>query len=124
MTMPWLLAVAAPEPAPFLSPDVSAGLRGLVAVVVVLALLALFAWLLRRGVFGPLGRRGVSAITVETAVALGERRSVVIVAVEGRRLLLGLAPGQISMITELRAGGPTFTGALDRATAQPAQDAL
>jgi flagellar biogenesis protein FliO len=34
-------------------------------------------------------------------VPLGERRSLVIVAVEGRRLLLGLTPGQISMVTEL-----------------------
>ncbi len=32
---------------------------------------------------------------------LGERRSLVIVAVEGRRLLLGLTPTQISMVTEL-----------------------
>ena len=32
---------------------------------------------------------------------LGERRSLVIVSVEGRRLLLGLTPGQISMVTEL-----------------------
>jgi flagellar biosynthetic protein FliO len=124
MTMPWLLAIAVPEPAPFFSPEVSAGVRGLVAVCAVLGLLALFAWLLRRGVFGSLGRRGASAITVETAVALGERRSVVIVAVEGRRLLLGLAPGQISMITELQAGGATFAGALDRATVQPARDTL
>jgi flagellar biogenesis protein FliO len=33
---------------------------------------------------------------VETAVPLGERRSLVIVSVEGRRILLGLTPGQIS----------------------------
>ena len=37
--------------------------------------------------------RGSRAIAVETAVPLGERRSLVIVAVEGRRLLLGLTPG-------------------------------
>lgn len=115
----WLLALAAPEPAPLLSPDVSAGLRGLVAVVVVLGLVALFAWLVRRGVFGPLGRRGPSAIAVETAVSLGERRSVVVVAVEGRRLLLGLAPGQVTMLTELRAPAATFSGALERAGAEP-----
>jgi flagellar protein FliO/FliZ len=118
MTWPWLLALAPPDPASF-SPEYGAGLRGLVAVFLVLGLLALFAWLLRRGAFGQLGRRGPSAIRVETAVALGERRSVVIVAVEGRRLLLGLAPGQISMLTELQAGEPAFSKALDRASAQP-----
>jgi len=124
MTTSWLLALSAPEPTPVFAPDVSAGIRGLVAVFVVLALVALFAWLLRRGVFGPLGRRGPSTIAVETAVPLGERRSMVIVSVEGRRLLLGLAPGQVSMLTELRAGEPTFSGALDRASSQPPQGTL
>ena len=121
MTGCCLLAVATPDPTPAFSPEFSAGVRGLAAVFVVLALVALFAWLLRRGVFGPLTRRGASAVRVETAVALGERRSVVIVAVEGRRLLLGLAPGQVSMLTELRAGEPSFSGALDRAAAQTPQ---
>src|SRR5687767_15339656 len=72
------------------------------AVFVVLGLVVALAWLLRRGAFGPL-RPGSRAITVETAVPLGERRSLVIVAVEGRRLLLGMTPGQISMVTELGA---------------------
>jgi flagellar biogenesis protein FliO len=40
-------------------------------------------------------------VTVETAVSLGDRRSLVIVSVEGRRLLLGLTPGQIALVTEL-----------------------
>jgi flagellar protein FliO/FliZ len=123
MSPSWFLALGG-EPAPAFSPEYSAGLRGLIAVFVVLGLVALFAWLLRRGAFGPLGRRGPAAIRVETAVALGERRSVVIVAVEGRRLLLGLAPGQVSMLTELQAAPPTFSGALDRASNQPPQAAL
>jgi flagellar biosynthetic protein FliO len=117
--MTWFLALAAPDPASPFSPDMAAGLRSLVAVFVVLALVALFAWLLRRGAFGLLGRRGASAVTVETAVPLGERRSLVIVAVEGRRLLLALAPGHVSMLTELQAGPPTFSGALARAASEP-----
>jgi len=78
------------------------GLQSLVAVSIVLALVATLAWLARRGAFATLRRAG--AVTVETAVPLGERRSLVIVAVEGRRLLLGLTPSSISMVTEL---GPT-----------------
>jgi flagellar protein FliO/FliZ len=78
------------------------GIQSLFAVVVVLGLVAALAWLLRRGGFGAL-RPGSRNITVETAVPLGERRSLVIVAVEGRRLLLGMTPGQISMVTELDA---------------------
>jgi flagellar protein FliO/FliZ len=119
----WCLALAGPGPAAAFTPEIGAGIRGLAAVFVVLALVALFAWMLRKGVFGPLGRRGPSGITVETAVALGERRSVVVVAVEGRRLLLGLAPGQVSMLTELRGGDAGFPAALERAAGQPPQAA-
>jgi flagellar protein FliO/FliZ len=81
------------------------GIQSFVAVVVVLGLVVALAWLLRRGAFGPL-RAGSRAIVVETAVPLGERRSLVIVSVEGRRLLLGMTPAQISMVTELEAVAP------------------
>jgi flagellar biosynthetic protein FliO len=108
-------ALATPDLAPLPGPDIGAGLRGLVAAAVVLGLVALFAWLLRRGVFGPLGRRGPSGIQIETAVSLGERRSIAVVAVEGRRLLVALAPGHVSLLTELRGTAPAFPGALERA---------
>jgi flagellar protein FliO/FliZ len=76
------------------------GFQSFFAVLVVLGLVAALAWLLRRGAFGPL-RGGGRSVTVESAVPLGERRSLVIVSVEGRRLLLGMTPAQISMVTEL-----------------------
>jgi flagellar protein FliO/FliZ len=82
------------------------GFQSFFAVLVVLALVAALAWLVRRGAFGAL-RGGNRSITVETAVPIGERRSLIIVAVEGRRLLLGLTPTQISMVTELSAT-PSF----------------
>jgi flagellar protein FliO/FliZ len=81
------------------------GLQSLFAVLVVLGLVVALAWMLRRGALGPL-RGGTRAIAVETAVPLGERRSLVIVAVEGRRLLLGMTPGQISMVAELGPARP------------------
>jgi flagellar protein FliO/FliZ len=88
-------------------------LQSFVAVLIVLGLVAALAWLARRGAFAAM-RRNSRAITVETAVPLGERRSLVIVSVEGRRILLGLTPGQISMVTEL---GPlqSFENRLDAA---------
>jgi flagellar protein FliO/FliZ len=73
--------------------------QAIVAVALVLALLMAVSWFLRRGT---LLRRSKQAVTVETAVPLGDRRSLVIVAVEGRRLLIGLTPGQISLVTELQ----------------------
>jgi flagellar protein FliO/FliZ len=78
------------------------------AVLIVLGLVAALAWLLRRGSLGALTGRG-GVINVETAVALGERRSLVIVSVEGRRLLLGLTPTHMSLVTELQ-GPPPATG--------------
>ena len=96
-------------------------LQSFAAVLIVLGLVAALAWLVRRGAFMNLGRSN-RPITVETAVPLGERRSLVIVAVEGRRLLLGLTPGQISMVTELvppqpRSGDGGFEARLDAAKA-------
>jgi flagellar biosynthetic protein FliO len=74
-----------------------------VATLIVLALVAALAWLVRRG---PLARlaAGGRPVAVETAIPLGERRSLVIVTVEGRRLLLGLTATSISLVTELRSG--------------------
>lgn len=96
--------------------------QSFLAVLIVLGLVGALAWLARRGAFTTL-RRGNRPITVETAVPLGERRTLVIVAVEGRRLLLGLTPGQISMVTELApptpqsGGGRGFEARLDAAKA-------
>lgn len=89
------------------------GVQSFFAVVIVLALVATLAWLLRRGAFGALRTRG-RAVVVETAVPLGERRSLVIVAVEGRRLLLGMTPAQISMVAELGPAPASFEQQLDR----------
>jgi flagellar biosynthetic protein FliO len=82
------------------TPDLLPSLwRMLGALAVVLALVGGLAWLLRRGA---IVRRRATGVGIESAVALGERRSLVIVSVEGRRLLLGLAPGSISLVTELQ----------------------
>ena len=80
------------------------GFQSLMAVLLVLGLVGALAWVARRGTFASLQKKG--AVAIETAVPLGERRSLVVVAVEGRRLLLGLTPTNISMVTELRAGPP------------------
>ena len=80
------------------------GIQSYLAVVLVLALVGALAYVARRGGFGALNKRG--PVSVETAVPLGERRSLVIVAVEGRRLLLGLTPANVSMLAELAPGTP------------------
>lgn len=73
------------------------------ATLLVLGLVTALAWLVRRGPLARLAAKG-KAVAVESAVPLGERRSLVIVTVEGRRLLLGMTPTSISLVTELRSG--------------------
>jgi flagellar biosynthetic protein FliO len=85
------------------------------ALVVVLAMLGGLAWLLKRGM---LVRRTGGRLNVETALPLGDRRSLVIVTVEGRRLLLGLGPGHVSLVTELQAPASTFDAAVAKATGE------
>lgn len=83
------------------------GLRTFAAIVIVGALLAATVWALSRANGA---RRGRQLLSVESALSLGEKRSLVVVSVEGRRLLLGVAPGGVSLVTELHA---SFDGALD-----------
>jgi flagellar protein FliO/FliZ len=73
------------------------------ATLIVLGLMGALAWLVKRGPLARLASNG-KPVAVETAIPLGERRSLVIVSVEGRRLLLGLTTTNISLVTELRSG--------------------
>lgn len=116
----FFLAQVAAQPQTLPSPGLGGGelARGLFAVFLVFGLLGLLAWLARRGSLAGLAgftRSGKGPIQIETTVPLGDRRSLAIVAVDGRRLLLGMTPMQISLVTELRAAEP-FDQALARAT--------
>jgi len=79
--------------------------NSLLAVMIVLAMVAAFAWFLRSGRFGRLSARA-SAISIETATSLGERRQLVIVGVEGRRFLLGVTQAGVALVTELQSTPP------------------
>jgi flagellar protein FliO/FliZ len=96
-------------------PSPAGGLRAVVGMVIVLGLLFTLAWMARRGKLRFPGARARGLVSVEAAVPLGDRRSLVVVAVEGRRLLLGLTPAQVSFVTELAAVPPAeFQQAIDR----------
>jgi flagellar protein FliO/FliZ len=90
------------------------GLYGLAVATAVVVLVAMLAWLFRRGTirFGP--RQARVAMKIESGLSLGERRALAIVTVEGRRLLIGLAPGHVSLLTELAALPPSFERTLDQ----------
>lgn len=92
-------------------------LRLVLSLVVVLGVFAGCLWVLRRGGLPARFGKGPRPVQIETAVGLGDRRQLVIVAVEGRRLLLGVTPMQVSLVTELGAA-PTFADALDAHTGE------
>jgi flagellar biosynthetic protein FliO len=110
----WMLALAQTEPMP--APLVDGTFRAIVGTVLVLGTLALLAYLLRRGVVTLPGQRASKAVSVETALSLGDRRSVAILNVEGRRLLVGMTQAQITLLTDLGTAKAAFDQALSRAT--------
>lgn len=101
---------------PFTTPLGGGTFRAVVGTVLVLGTLLLLAYLLRRGVLTLPGQRGSRTLSIETALSLGDRRSVAILAVEGRRLLVGLTPVQINVLADLGTTQGAFDQALDRAT--------
>lgn len=96
--------------------------QGLLAATLVLALLAALVLLAKRGALGGMIRGKGGPIQVETVVPIGERRSLLIVSVEGRRLLIGASPVTVGLVAEL-GPRPSFGDALQRAT-QPGAEPL
>jgi flagellar biogenesis protein FliO len=90
-------------------------LRTVLSLGAVLALLAGLVWALRRGSLrlSALAPRGI--ISIETATAVGDRRQLAIVVVEGRRVLVGMTPTAISFITDLAPKAATDGLAADGA---------
>lgn len=113
MSIPQLLAQAQQAPIPTVGWSDGPGVvRTLVSLVVVLGLLAGCLWLIRRGGWQGRLRKGPRAVQIETAVGLGDRRQLVIVSVEGRRLLLGVTQMQVALVTELSASASAFSDEL------------
>ena len=68
-------------------------LQVLIGLLVVLAVIVLAAWLMRRYVTLPAGRSG--ALRLLAAISVGQRERVVLVQAGETQLLLGVAPGQV-----------------------------
>lgn len=99
--MTLLLLWAQAQPPPQMMPEGMEWWRGMLALLIVAGLLGALVVLLRRGALGPLGRRRSGGITIDAVVPLGDRRTLVVVTVEGRRLLLGASPVNVTLVTEL-----------------------
>lgn len=82
------------------------------ALLVILAIIFLVAWLVRR--VGPVAGGATQYLKVIAAKAVGTRERVVIVEVEGTWLVLGVTAGGISKLHELppAKGAPVVAGPL------------
>jgi len=76
------------------------GSEGLLTTVLglalVLALIFAAAWVLKR--FGGLPAGGQGSVRVLGGISLGARERLVVVEVEGTRLILGVAPGRVQTL--------------------------
>lgn len=83
-----------------MSPTGSA-LRMVFGLALVLAVMALVAWLIKRML--PVAGGQNSSIRIVGGVSVGSRERVVVLEVAGRWLVVGVAPGQVSAIANIEA---------------------
>jgi flagellar protein FliO/FliZ len=120
-------AVVAMVSAPALAadaPEASAGAslaQTTVGLAVVLALIFGVAWLVRR--VGPLARSAGGPLRIVASQAVGQRERVVIVELGEQWLVLGVAPGRVSALSQIprgtlpeRSQPPSFASLLARAS--------
>ncbi len=78
-------------------------LKMILGLVVVLAIMALITWVLKR--FMPnIGSKNQSVVRVVGGVSVGSRERVVVVEVAGRWIVIGVASGQVNGLANLDAG--------------------
>jgi flagellar protein FliO/FliZ len=78
-------------------------------LMLVLALIVLAAWLLRR--FSPLTATAHGALRVIGGISLGQRERVVLMQVGAKQILLGVAPGRVQALCVLDEPLPVTAGA-------------
>lgn len=122
-------AQAAEIPAKFADPGKAAALPSsavssmgqvTVALVIVLAILFVAAWGMRR--FKLFNRAGQGALEVVQGINLGPKERAVLIKIDNRRLLLGVAPGCVNLLAELAADesvDSTAPTATDSTSANP-----
>lgn len=104
-------SVAAPVASPVASP-VFGLFQGMLGLVVVIALIFAAGWLLKK--IGPRAR-ATGAVHVVGGASVGPREKVVVVRFGDRTLLLGVAPGHVSLLH--MADAAELPGAVDATVA-------
>ncbi len=83
-------------------------LKMVLGLTVVLAVMAIITWVLKRLMPGA-GSNKQSVVRVVGGVSVGSRERVVVVEVAGRWIVVGVAPGQVNGIADLEAGSLQFS---------------
>jgi flagellar protein FliO/FliZ len=104
------IASAAAQTAKFADPEkanelASSGVANMgqvtLALLIVLGVLFAAAWGMRR--FKVFTQKGQTALEVVQGISLGPKERAVLINVQGRKLLLGVAPGCVNLLLELPA---------------------
>ncbi len=104
------------KPTPAQTPEAPAsGWRAFGSLVLVLGLAGASLWGLKKYGRGRLPGGGGGKLRVEETLALGDRRFVSILDVEGERFLLALTPQSISLLSRLDPGDRGEPGTFDEA---------
>lgn len=108
--IPFALAGAADGAARAPAEPVSFGnfIQMALGLMLVLALIVLVAWLLRR--FSPLAGTAHGALRVIGGISLGQRERMVLVQAGSKQILLGVAPGRVQTLCVLDEPLPVTAG--------------
>jgi flagellar protein FliO/FliZ len=106
--------VSAPAPAtgagqPFAGAAAGSLLQTIFALCVVLGLLALFAWAMKR--YGPRAMGGSAHIRMVGGLNLGGRERIIVVEVGGQWIVVGASPGRVNALATMPKQGDGQAGA-------------
>jgi flagellar protein FliO/FliZ len=96
-TLPWVAWAADAAISP-----TGGVLKMVMGLAVVLAVMALITWVLKRMMPGAGGQQSV--VRIVGGVSVGSRERVVVVEVADRWIVVGVAPGQVNGIANLEIG--------------------
>jgi flagellar protein FliO/FliZ len=80
----------------------TSALKMILGLAVVLGVMALIAWTLKR--MTPIGGSQASVAKIVGGVSVGTRERVVVIEIADRWIVVGVAPGQVNAIADIAAG--------------------
>lgn len=92
-------------------------LKMVIGLAVVLAVMALITWVLKRMVPGVGNKQSV--IRIVGGVSVGSRERVVVLEVAGRWIVVGVAAGQVSSLANLESGASNITESIPMGRSMP-----